>query len=174
MRTRPLVLPDCIKQKNPYRLEVSSNNRQGQGENKLRRLERNVNSVLSSATTFSESDLQGICTPDRLHDDGDLQLGRCIHDNLDASQVSLRVVISCWAIHPTKKHLHGYSTGANYCAKPYKKREVWESNPRLTTLQVLMPAPPPYCRSCDLTLPQVHGGTSRYKNWCAVATPHKS
>ena len=102
MRTRPLVLPNCIKQKNPYRLEVSSNNRQGQGENKLRRLERNMNSVLSSATTFSESDLQGICTPNRLHDDGDLQLGRCIRDNLDRSQVSLRVVISCWAIHPTK------------------------------------------------------------------------
>ena len=70
---------------------------------------------------------------------------------------------------PNKKHLHGYSIGANYCAKPYKKREVWESNPRLPHYQpevsfklillqpryrrVWTPALPPYCRSCDLTLP---------------------
>ena len=63
----------------------------------------------------------------------------------------------------------GLSTGANYCAKPYKKREVWESNPRLPHYQpevsfklillqpryrrVWTPALPPYCRSCDLTLP---------------------
>ena len=45
----------------------------GQGENKLRRLERNMNSVLSSATTFSnKGDLKGNQTPNQLHDDGDL------------------------------------------------------------------------------------------------------